>query len=53
MEDVLLHMTEKWRNAIDAAQVVGVLFIDFQKAFDSVSHKILMRKMSACGTYIR
>ena len=42
-------MTEKWRRAIDAGLVVGVLFIDFRKAFDSVSHPILMKKMSACG----
>ena len=48
-EDVLLYMTERWRKAIDAGKVVGVLFIDFRKAFDSVSHQILLKKMSACG----
>ena len=26
-----------------------MLFIDFRKAFDSVSHEILLRKLSACG----
>jgi len=48
-EDVLLYLTEKWRKAIDSGKVVGVLFVDFKKAFDSVSHQILLRKLSACG----
>ena len=48
-EDALLYMTEKWRKAIDSGKVVGVLFIDFKKAFDSVSHQILLKKFSACG----
>ena len=48
-EDALLHMTEKWRRALDSGLVVGVLFIDFRKAFDTVSHQILLKKLSACG----
>ena len=48
-EDLLLNMTERWRHAIDNGKSVVVLFIDFQKAFDSVSHPILLRKLAACG----
>ena len=48
-EDILLYMTEKWRNAIDSGKTVAVLFIDFRKAFDTVSHPILIKKLSACG----
>ena len=48
-EDAILYMTEKWREALDSGKVIGVLFIDFRKAFDSVSHEILLRKLSACG----
>ena len=48
-EDALLYMTEKWRKNVDDGQVVGVLFVDFQKAFDSVSHKVLLKKLAACG----
>ena len=47
-EDAIIHMTEKWREALDSGKVVSVLFIDFRKAFDSVSHKILLRKLRAC-----
>jgi len=42
-------MTEKWRKGIDSGQIIGTLFIDFRKAFDSVSHPILLKKMSASG----
>ena len=48
-EDVLLHMTEQWRKSLDSGSVVGVIFIDFKKAFDSVSHPVLLKKLSACG----
>ena len=42
-------MTERWFRALNKNQVVAVLLIDFKKAFDSVSHPILMKKLSACG----
>ena len=34
-----------WREAVDAGLVVAVAFIDFKKAFDSVSHAILEMKL--------
>ena len=42
---LLAHSTETWRRALDSNLVVGVLFIDFQKAFDSISHNILIYKL--------
>ena len=42
---LLAHLTETWRRALDPNFVVGVLFIDFQKAFDSISHKNLIYKL--------
>ena len=48
-EDLLLHMIEKWHLALDNGKSIAVLFIDYQKAFDSVSHDILLNKLSACG----
>ena len=42
---LLAHLTETWRRALDSNLVVGVIFIDFQKAFDSISHKNLIYKL--------
>ena len=42
---LLAHLTETWRRALDSNLVVGVILIDFQKAFDSISHKILTHKL--------
>ena len=44
-ETMLIHLTEKWRNLIDSNMKIAVAFIDFKKAFDSVSHTILERKL--------
>ena len=42
-------MTEKWRLALDERKSIGIIFIDFQKAFDCVSHQILPLKLQASG----
>ena len=38
-ETFMLHLTEKWKQALEENKVVGVLFIDFKKAFDSICHR--------------
>ena len=45
----MIHLTETWKQALDNRQVVGVVYIDFQKAFDTVSHTILRYKLEAIG----
>ena len=42
---LLVHLTEIWRMAVDLGNVVAVAFVDFKKAFDSVSHEISLRKV--------
>ena len=38
-----------WKEALDNGLKVGVLFIDFRKAFDCVDHVILGEKLKALG----
>ena len=42
---LLVQMTEIWRSAIDSNKVVGIVLVDFQKAFDCVSNNVLLRKL--------
>ena len=48
-EEILIYLTETWKTALDNGNVVGVVYIDFQKAFDTVSHEILIYKLQAMG----
>ena len=45
----MLLLTETWKKALDLGKVVGVLFVDFRKAFDTVDHTILQQKLQAVG----
>ena len=44
-ETALLGMVNKWLNAINDGFMIGVVMIDFKKAFDLVDHKILLQKL--------
>lgn len=48
-ELLLVKMTEEWRRALDNNLVVGVIFVDFRKAFDSICYPILLRKLQELG----
>ena len=48
-EDLLLHQCETWHKALDEGKCIAVLFIDYQKAFDSVAHSIVLLKLAALG----
>ena len=45
----LINITEKIRGALDNKLMAFGIFIDFQKAFDTVNHNILIRKLDHYG----
>ena len=48
-ESLLTFLTEKWKMELDNGNIVGVVFIDFKKAFDCVSHSCFDLKLQAMG----
>ena len=51
-KQLLIHLTERWREAVERKLFVGILFVDFTKAFDTVSHNILLQKLNDLGIRI-
>ena len=48
-ETALVHMIDSWLNAMDSGKMVGVVLVDFKKAFDLVDHQILLSKLKLYG----
>ena len=48
----LLKMSDDWYNGLDLGKLVGLVFIDLKKAFDTVDHDILCKKHSAAGAVL-
>ena len=47
-EQYLLALLEKEKQAVDSAQIFGVLLTDLPKAFDCFNHKLLVAKINSC-----
>ena len=45
----LLKMSDDWYNGLDLGKLVGLVFIDLKKAFDTVDHNILCKKLELYG----
>ena len=45
----LINITEMIREALDHGKFACGIFVDFQKAFDTVNHKILIKKLAHYG----
>ena len=48
-QHVLLKLIEDWKKALDEREHVGAVLMDLSKAFDVISHKLLLSKMYAYG----
>ena len=46
---MLVYLTETWNKLMEKGKFVGVLFIDFRKAFDTVDHTIMGQKLRQAG----
>ena len=45
----LLHALNDWTESLDKSNSIDVLYLDFEKAFDSVPHARLLRRVHAYG----
>ena len=48
-QQCLLVMIEMWRKALDEKKIAGAILTDLSKAFDCLSHDLLIAKLDAYG----
>ena len=48
-QNCLLAMLEKWKSSVDKGKVFGVLLTGLSKAFDCLSHELIIAKLNAFG----
>ena len=48
-ETILVKITDEWLEAMDKGLFTGIVMIDLRKAFDSVDHKLLLKKLQVYG----
>ena len=49
VHSTVLDMIEKWKKSIDQRKNAGALLTDLSKAFDCMSHNLLIAKLEAYG----
>ena len=51
-ETPLIRLTDEILLNMDKDEVTGLVFVDFRKAFDTIDHKLLLRKLSIYGASV-
>ena len=44
----LLNVIETWKKHLDNGEKVGVILVELSKAFETISHSLLLAKLNAC-----
>ena len=50
---MLTENTDDWYNGLDTGNLAGEVFVDLKKAFDTIDHQILCRKLKSYGVLHR
>ena len=48
-ETTLLRLVEDWKQAVDKNQLISILTTDMSKAFDVLSHSLIIKNLEAYG----
>ena len=48
-QHAILRMIESFRTLLNKGQEVGVIIMDLSKAFDTLNHKLLLKKLQTYG----
>ena len=50
-QHVLMRLVEEWRERLHNKYIVGVILLDFSKAFDCIPHDVIIAKLASYGLH--
>ena len=52
-QHALLHLLQNWQKCLDTSGLVGTILMDLSKAYDCLSHELVIAKLEAYGLSIK